>query len=89
VNVSFQGVSAEAVLLGLDLEGIAASSGSACTTGVLEPSHVLLALGLSKKSAEGSLRFTMGRNTTEAEIDTLLDVRPGIVERLRSVSPLY
>ena len=89
VNVSFQGVSAEAVLLGLDLEGIAASSGSACTTGVLEPSHVLLALGLSKKSAEGSLRFTMGRNTTEAEIDTLLDVLPGIVERLRSVSPLY
>ena len=89
VNVSFEGVSAEAVLLGLDLEGIAASSGSACATGVLEPSHVLLALGLSKESAEGSLRFTMGRNTTEAEIDTLLDVLPGIVERLRSVSPLY
>jgi cysteine desulfurase len=89
VNVTFEGVSAEALLLGLDLEGIAASSGSACTTGSLEPSHVLLALGLSKESSEGSLRFTMGRNTTEAEIDTLLDVLPGIVERLRSVSPLY
>jgi len=89
VNVSFEGVSAEAVLLGLDLEGIAASSGSACTTGVMEPSHVLLALGLSKETAEGSLRFTMGRNTTEAEVDTLLEVLPGIVERLRSVSPLY
>jgi cysteine desulfurase len=77
------------MLLNLDMEGIAASSGSACTSGSLDPSHVLLAIGLTHEIAHGSLRFTLGRDTVEADIDRVLAVLPKIVEKLRSMSPLY
>ena len=73
----------------LDAAGIAASSGSACTSGSLDPSHVLLALGLSHELAHGSVRFTLGLGTTEAEVDYVLEVLPDIVARLREMSPLY
>lgn len=77
------------MLLNLDLRGIAASSGSACTSGSLDPSHVLLAMGLSHEIAHGSLRLTLGRDNTEADVDVVLQEVPGIVERLRAMSPLY
>jgi cysteine desulfurase len=89
VNVSIDGAEGESMLLGLDLEGIAASTGSACSSSTLEPSHVLLALGLSHEMAHGSLRLTLGRGTTEEDIDYVLEVLPKVVERLRSMSPLY
>lgn len=89
VNFSFLYVEGESLLLNLDLKGIAASSGSACTSGALDPSHVLLAMGLSHEIAHGSLRISLGRGNTEEEIDYCLEVLPGIVERLRSLSPIY
>lgn len=89
VNVSIEFVEGESLLLNLDMEGIAASTGSACTSTSLEPSHVLLALGLSPELAHGSLRFTLGRYTKEEDIDYVLEVLPRIVGRLRSMSPLY
>jgi cysteine desulfurase len=85
-NVAFDGVEGESVLLLLDQHGIAASSGSACTSGALEASHVLLALGLPHEQAIGTVRFTMGQSTTEEEIDYVLDVLPALIEQLRSVS---
>ena len=88
VNVSFVGVEGEPVLLGLDFAGICASSGSACTSASLEPSHVLTALGLPADIAHASLRLTLGRDTTDADIDYLLTTLPGIVQRLRNLSPL-
>ncbi len=88
VDISAKFVEGESMLLNLDLEGIAASSGSACTSGSLEPSHVLLALGLSHEEAHGSLRFSLGRGTTDQEIECVLEVMPSIVARLRSMSPL-
>ena len=81
-------VEGESILLALDLAGIAASSGSACTTGSVEPSHVLLAMGIPAELARGSLRFTVGRGTDQADVDRLLQALPPIVERLRSLSPL-
>ena len=89
VNVCFQYIEGESMLLNLDLRGIAASSGSACTSGSLDPSHVLLAMGLSHEIAHGSLRLTFGRGNTEADVDLLLQELPIIVERLRAMSPLY
>lgn len=89
VNFSFEGVEGESLLLQLDLAGIAASSGSACTSGSLDPSHVLLALGLPHEVAHGSLRITMSDETTEAEIDELLRVLPEIIAKLRKMSPLW
>jgi cysteine desulfurase len=89
INVSFKHIEGEAVLLSLDLEGIAASSGSACSSGSLEPSHVLSAIGLDHATAHGSIRFSLGLGNTEADIDYLLDVTPRIVERLRRMSPTY
>lgn len=86
VNFSFEGAEGEAIVIALDQEGIAASTGSACSSGSLEPSHVLLALGLTELQAHGSLRLTLGRYTTEQEIDRVLDVLPKIIERLRKVS---
>jgi cysteine desulfurase len=88
VNVSVDFVEGESMLLNLDLEGICASTGSACSSASLEPSHVLLALGLSPEQAHGSLRFTLGQNT-EADVERVLEVLPGIVAKLRAMSPLY
>ena len=89
VNFSFDFVEGESLLLLLDIEGIAASSGSACTSGSLDPSHVLLALGLPHEQAHGSIRFTLGEDNTQAELDLVLDKLPVFVERMRSMSPLY
>ena len=86
LNLSFRGVEAEAVLVGLDLEGVCASSGSACTEGAAEPSHVLLAMGVEPRLAAGALRFSLGWGNAEAEIDRVLEVVPGIVARLRELS---
>lgn len=88
-NFSFLFLEGESLLLNLDLKGIAASSGSACTSGSLDPSHVLLAMGLTHEVAHGSLRLTLGRGNTEEEIEYCLEVLPEIVERLRQMSPLY
>lgn len=89
VNFCFRYIEGESLLLNLDLKGIAGSSGSACTSGSLDPSHVLLALGLSHEIAHGSLRLSLGIYNTEEEIDYVLDVLPEIVEKLRQMSPLY
>ena len=89
VNVCFRYIEGESLLLNLDMNNIAASSGSACTSGSLEPSHVLLALGLPHEIAHGSLRMTLGRDTTKEEIDRVLEILPGIVDKLRKMSPLY
>lgn len=88
INVSVRYIEGEALLLRLDLAGIAASSGSACTSGSLDPSHVLLAIGLPHEIAHGSLRLTLGADTTEADIDAVLDTLPGIVKDLRAMSVL-
>jgi cysteine desulfurase len=87
VNVSVYFVEGESMLLNLDLEGICASTGSACSSASLEPSHVLLSLGLPQEQAHGSLRFTMGRENTEADVERVLEVLPGIVAKLRAMSP--
>ncbi|NLI91810.1 MAG: cysteine desulfurase NifS [Peptococcaceae bacterium] len=89
VNVSINFVEGESLLLSLDMLGIAASSGSACTSGSLDPSHVLLAMGLSHEVAHGSLRLSLGRHNTEEDIDYVLQELPKIVDRLREMSPLY
>ena len=89
VNVSVRFIEGEALLLRLDLAGIAASSGSACTSGSLDPSHVLLAIGLPHEIAHGSLRLSLSDLNTEEEVDEVLRVLPGIVETLRGMSPLY
>jgi cysteine desulfurase len=75
------------MLLNLDMKGVAASSGSACTSGSLEPSHVLLAIGLPPEIAHGSLRLTLGKDNTEEDIDYVLDILPKIIEKLRALSP--
>lgn len=83
----FDYIEGEGLILQLDFKGIAASTGSACSTGSLEPSHVLLALGLTHEQAHGSLRVTLGRENTEEEVDYLLEVLPGVVAKLREISP--
>jgi len=88
VNISVDFVEGESMCLGLDLAGICASTGSACASSTLEPSHVLLATGLSPERAHGSLRFTLGKWTTEEEIDQVLEVLPPLVAKLRAMSPL-
>jgi cysteine desulfurase len=86
-NISFENAEGESILLNLDLLGIAASSGSACTSGSLLPSHVLLSIGLPPEIAHGSIRFTLGRQTTVADIDYLIEVLPKIVSKVRKMSP--
>ena len=88
VNVSVDFVEGESVLLNLDLEGVCASTGSACSSSSLKPSHALLALGLSPELAHGSLRFSLGRENTEEDVERVLEVLPGIVAKLRAMSPL-
>jgi cysteine desulfurase len=88
VNFSFQGVEGESILLGLDFAGVSASSGSACSSGSLEPSHVLLALGMSADLAHASLRLTLGRDNTEDDVDYVLRVLPELLGRLRSMPNL-
>lgn len=88
-NISFSYIEGESLLLLLDALGIAASSGSACTSGSLDPSHVLMAIGLPHETAHGSLRLTMDRDNTEEEVDFILEKLPGIVQRLRDMSPVY
>ena len=89
VNISFEGIEGEGLLLLLDLNGIAASSGSACTSGSLDPSHVLLAIGLDHGIAHGSLRLSLGKYNTEEDIDYALQVIPQVVQRLREMSPVW
>jgi len=89
VNFSFEGVEGESLILLMDMNGICVSSGSACTSGSLDPSHVLMSLGLRHEQAHGSLRMTLGKDNNMAHIEKVLEVLPGIVNRLREMSPLY
>jgi cysteine desulfurase len=89
VNVSVKYIEGESMLLNLDMESIGASTGSACSSGTLEPSHVLLALGLSHEEAHGSLRFSLGIESTDEDVDRVLEVLPSIVSKLRAMSPLF
>jgi cysteine desulfurase len=87
VNICFEFIEGESMLLNLDMKGVAASSGSACTSGSLEPSHVLLAIGLPPEIAHGSLRLTLGKDNTEEDIDYVIAILPKIIEKLRALSP--
>ena len=89
VNVSIEYIEGEGMLLSLDLMGIACSTGSACSSSSLEPSHVLVCIGLTHEVAHGSLRFSLGRYTTEQDIDDVLEILPQVVKKLRAMSPLY
>jgi cysteine desulfurase len=88
-NLVFPGVEGEALLIALDLKGLACSTGAACSSGAVEPSHVLTAIGMSAEDARASLRFSLGRHTTQADIDFALRVVPAAVEQLRELSPTY
>jgi cysteine desulfurase len=89
VNVCFRFIEGESILLSLDFKGVCASSGSACTSGSLDPSHVLLSIGLPHEIAHGSLRLSMGEGSTEEDVDYVLEVVPPIIDRLRNMSPLW
>ena len=84
--VRFSFIEGESILLSLDMMGVAASSGSACTAKTLEPSHVLMATGLKHEEAHGSVLFTLGRQNTEEEVDYVISIMPDIVKRLRAIS---
>jgi cysteine desulfurase len=88
LNVSFPGAEGEAILLSLDLKGIEVSTGSACASGSLDPSHVLIAIGVGPELAHGSVRFSLGWGTKEDDIDYVLDVLPPVIARLRAMSTL-
>ncbi len=89
LNLSFQFVESESLLLALDMKGVAVSSGSACSSGSSEPSHVLLAMGIPGDLCQSALRFSLGRDNTREEIDYVIEILPGIVARLREMSPFY
>ncbi len=89
LSLSFKGVEGESVILSLDLKGVAVSSGSACTSGTLEPSHVLSAMGIPPELAQGAVRFSFGRDNTPEDVEYVASILPEIVQRLRSISPLY
>jgi len=88
-NMAFHYVEGESIVLALDMEGISVSTGSACTTGSAEPSHVLSAMGVPPADAQGSVRFGLGRENTIEDVERVLTVLPGVIERLRRMSPLY
>jgi cysteine desulfurase len=88
-NIMFAGIEGEALVIALDLKGLACSVGAACSSGAVEPSHVLTAIGLSQEEAKSSLRFSLGRHTTESEIDFALEVIPAAAAQLRALSPTY
>jgi cysteine desulfurase len=88
-NITFPGLEGEALIIALDLKGLACSTGAACSSGAVEPSHVLTAIGLSAPDARSSIRFSLGRHTTEAEIDAALQIVPAAVAQLRDLSPTY
>ncbi len=89
LNISFKGVEGESIILSLDMKGVAVASGSACTSGSLEPSHVLSAMGIEPAVAQSSIRFGFGRENTPEDVDYVVSVLPEIIERLRSMSPIY
>lgn len=89
INFSFEGIEGETILLRLDMEGICASSGSACTSGTVDPSHVLLAIGVPYEIAHGSVRFTLGRDSTEKDVMEMIEKTTKIVKEMRNISPLY
>ena len=88
-NITFPGIEGEALVIALDLKGLACSTGAACSSGAVEPSHVLTAIGLSAEDARASLRFSLGRHTTEADVEFALEVVPAAVDQLRDLSPTY
>ena len=88
-NIYFDYIEGEATVIALDLKGVAVSTGAACSSGAIEPSHVLTAMGLSPEQARGSIRFSLGKHNTEADVDYALSILPGTIARLRELSPLY
>src|SRR5205823_12806678 len=88
-NLRFDGVDGEALVIAMDLKGVACSTGAACSSGSLEPSHVLAAIGLTREQARSSIRFSLGRFNTEEDVNYVLEVLPRVVEHLRSLSPRY
>jgi len=89
LNISFKGVEGESIILSLDMKGVAVASGSACTSGALEPSHVLSAMRIDPALAQSSIRFSFGRENTMEDVDYVVEVLPAIIQRLRSMSPIY
>lgn len=86
-NITFHGVEGESVLLDLDFNGVAVSTGSACSSDNLRASHVLLAMGIAEEDAHGAIRFTLGKNNSEQEINKVTEILPGIIDRLRGIAP--